>query len=366
MKNRLLFILVSFAVLNLFAFNNSYSGPRNLVIEFSTGTWCGFCPCGEHVADSLLTVFPNMIVIGYHSGGNDPFAAFQGNAIFGMIGYTASPTACIDRTNHPGNAEHPYMSYSMWAEAVTQRYNTSPSTVVDISISSKSYNSTTRELSANIDATALQNLTGQYKIHFILVENGVVYPQNHYEPCGPYGYDSDYVHKWIPRSIINGAAGENLNAGGVWNQNQTLTKSFTYTLNNAWVASNCNFITIVYRDSSEGLFVSAVQQALLQSVTNPLGVSTLNRTPLEYSLSQNYPNPFNPATNIKFSIPKDGNASLKVYDLLGNEISSYINGFMKAGAYNAEIDASNWASGVYFYTLTAPGFTATRKMMLVK
>ena len=58
--------------------------------------------------------------------------------------------------------------------------------------------------------------------------------------------------------------------------------------------------------------------------------------------------------------------SLKVFDLLGNEMTSFVNGFMKAGTYNAEIDASNWASGVYFYKLTTPEFNATKKMILVK
>lgn len=83
-------------------------------------------------------------------------------------------------------------------------------------------------------------------------------------------------------------------------------------------------------------------------------------------MSQNFPNPFNPTTNIIFSVPVDGNVSLKYYDALGNEISSYLDGFLKAGTYNAQFEGADLPSGVYFYTLNAEGFSMTKKMMLIK
>jgi len=83
-------------------------------------------------------------------------------------------------------------------------------------------------------------------------------------------------------------------------------------------------------------------------------------------LEQNYPNPFNPTTNIHFSIPKEGDVSLKVFNALGQIVGTYIDGNIKAGTYNAEIDGTNLSSGVYFYTLQAKDFVQTRKMILVK
>jgi hypothetical protein len=88
--------------------------------------------------------------------------------------------------------------------------------------------------------------------------------------------------------------------------------------------------------------------------------------PTEFALSQNFPNPFNPVTHVQFVIAKDGNASLKIYDALGSEIATYLEGYVKAGKYNAEIDGSNWPSGVYFYKLVSGDYTATKKMILVK
>ena len=88
--------------------------------------------------------------------------------------------------------------------------------------------------------------------------------------------------------------------------------------------------------------------------------------PGEYKLHQNYPNPFNPVTNINFDIPKDGLVSIKVFDIIGREISTLVNQSVQAGSYNVEFDASNYSSGTYFYKITSGDFTDVKKMMLVK
>jgi photosystem II stability/assembly factor-like uncharacterized protein len=85
-----------------------------------------------------------------------------------------------------------------------------------------------------------------------------------------------------------------------------------------------------------------------------------------YELSQNYPNPFNPSTVIRFSVPKAGNVSLKVYDQLGKEVATLSNGFRNIGSYEVKFDASRLSSGVYFYSFAGEGFSATKKMLLVK
>lgn len=89
-------------------------------------------------------------------------------------------------------------------------------------------------------------------------------------------------------------------------------------------------------------------------------------TPTEYVLEQNYPNPFNPATTISYSIREKGLVNLKVFDILGNEVKVLLNGEQEAGFYKFEFDASNLASGIYFYTLQAGDFVSTKKMILLK
>ena len=85
-----------------------------------------------------------------------------------------------------------------------------------------------------------------------------------------------------------------------------------------------------------------------------------------YSLSQNYPNPFNPTTSINFSIPQDGLVKLVVYDILGKEVATIVNGEQAAGTYQVTFDASRLTSGVYFYKITSGDFSDVKKMLLVK
>ncbi|MGE5861487.1 MAG: T9SS type A sorting domain-containing protein, partial [Ignavibacteria bacterium] len=86
----------------------------------------------------------------------------------------------------------------------------------------------------------------------------------------------------------------------------------------------------------------------------------------DYKLNQNYPNPFNPVTQIDYSVPRNSYITLKVYNLLGQEVTSLFEGFQKIGNYSATFDGSGLASGVYLYRMTAANFTDTKKIMLLK
>jgi Secretion system C-terminal sorting domain len=88
--------------------------------------------------------------------------------------------------------------------------------------------------------------------------------------------------------------------------------------------------------------------------------------PSKYTLSQNYPNPFNPTTQIQYAVPKSGYMSLKVYNVLGQEVSVLFSGFQKAGNYIATFDGTNLASGVYLYRLEAGSVSITKKFILMK
>jgi len=89
-------------------------------------------------------------------------------------------------------------------------------------------------------------------------------------------------------------------------------------------------------------------------------------TPLTYSLDQNYPNPFNPSTKIVYSIAEAGNVKLTVFNLLGQEITTLVNGFMEAGQYEYDFNAADLPSGSYIYKIEAAGFIQARKMLLTK
>lgn len=85
-----------------------------------------------------------------------------------------------------------------------------------------------------------------------------------------------------------------------------------------------------------------------------------------YKLSQNYPNPFNPSTTINFELPKNGYTTLKIYDMLGNEVATLIDKEMTAGQHSVKFNAQNLASGTYLYQLNVNGVRISNKMILMK
>jgi len=92
----------------------------------------------------------------------------------------------------------------------------------------------------------------------------------------------------------------------------------------------------------------------------------IDERPTEFFLSQNYPNPFNPNTVIRYQLPASGFVSLKVYDVVGNEIETLVNEEKLTGSYEMTWYPENLPSGIYFYQLKAGYFTETKKMILLK
>jgi hypothetical protein len=101
--------------------------------------------------------------------------------------------------------------------------------------------------------------------------------------------------------------------------------------------------------------------------SNVVGVKQANNSlPENFRLEQNYPNPFNPTTQINYSIPSSQKVVLKVYDELGRDVATLVNNEQAAGNYTVDFDASNLASGIYFYRLQAGDFVQMKKMILMK
>jgi photosystem II stability/assembly factor-like uncharacterized protein len=89
-------------------------------------------------------------------------------------------------------------------------------------------------------------------------------------------------------------------------------------------------------------------------------------SPLKFNLAQNYPNPFNPETNIKYQITNNSYVDLKVYDILGKEVSTLVSEFKTAGYYDVKFSGNNLSTGVYFYKLKVNNFISVKKMLLIK
>ena len=347
-------IIALFILFLAFSLNpqGAFSQDTNYVLfEYQTGTWCPWCPCGHQILAGIMASNHNIVVISYH-GGSDPWASYSAG-IRALLNLQAYPRATIGRRT--GTLNRAY-----WVSNFAPQATMQPGVRIE---ATKTYNTSTRELNVDALVTALTNLTGTYMINFVLTESNIVYPQTGNSSC-PGG--SNYIHYHVCKGMINGDIGDTIFSGGTWNQGDTISKSINYTIPAGFVDNNCHVAIFVYMTNTGFGINNYVQQSTEVHVGIPTGTSNNNTIVSDYKLSQNYPNPFNPSTNIHFTIPKDGNASLKVYDILGNEVTRFYDGFLKAGTYNAEFDGSTLSSGVYFYTLKAGDFVETKKMVLTK
>ena len=159
------------------------------------------------------------------------------------------------------------------------------------------------------------------------------------------GYDAD--SSWIYSDSIVGGYNRMVGTG-------------TYTV----VCSAPSYIT----KTIQNVYIKYDSTTRLNIKLRPIAssIGTENNVPASFSLLQNYPNPFNPSTNIKYQISYNSLVTLKIYDILGKELSTLVNEKQSPGIYDITFDGSKLASGIYFYKLTAGNFTDIKKMTLLK
>ncbi|MDP1995170.1 MAG: T9SS type A sorting domain-containing protein [Ignavibacteria bacterium] len=129
------------------------------------------------------------------------------------------------------------------------------------------------------------------------------------------------------------------------------------------VSIACNYENDLFVGSDRGGFFATINSKLITSTENNY---VRTDVPQQYLLSQNYPNPFNPTTIINYSVPKQSNVILIIYDALGREVANLVNEEKPAGNYSIEFNAANLSSGIYFYQIRAGEFVQTKKMILLR
>ncbi|MBD3289125.1 Omp28-related outer membrane protein, partial [candidate division KSB1 bacterium] len=204
-RSIIVFALLSFMSVGLMANPIHSNTTRNPVLEFCTGTWCPWCPCGHRVIhEDLQPFFPNAIFLAYHGG--DLFDGYPGSDILSRLGFSAYPTGVVGRSSG-------IVSYyeDGWYNAMVDQL-TIPATVA-IDLVQRSYNPVTREFYAVIDFTALETLSGDFNYSVILVEDSLIASQNSNNTCTPVPgvtFFPEYVHDHVVRKMINGSLGEQL------------------------------------------------------------------------------------------------------------------------------------------------------------
>jgi hypothetical protein len=131
-------------------------------------------------------------------------------------------------------------------------------------------------------------------------------------------------------------------------------------LSDVWTSVTAAAHSLVLTGSDVNIdYIQLVRKEIVSSVGD-------NEVPLGYDLAQNYPNPFNPATEIQFALGKASHVTLTVFNLLGQKVTTLVDGPLSAGQHSVRFNASNLSTGVYFYRLEAGTFKANKKMLLLK
>ncbi|HWQ81346.1 MAG TPA: YCF48-related protein [Ignavibacteria bacterium] len=171
-----------------------------------------------------------------------------------------------------------------------------------------------------------------------------------------------------PTSSISGIVG----AGSTWWVSQqglgiSISTNDGTSFSTAYTAPAGNFYHLTKSRAGATLWAVRSNGGISRYGAPIIGINPVTgTTPVDYILSQNYPNPFNPVTKINFALPKSGLVSMKIYDILGQEVATLVNEVKNAGNYSVDFDASKLSSGIYFYKISVNDFTDVKKMTLIK
>lgn len=354
-------ILALIMVLSLIICSPTLSADRKVLAEMFTSTTCPPCyPADLFYFHSWLPSYwnaENVITIAYHvwwpAPGNDPMYLANPTPVQNRVSYYQGASAYAPRMYIDGFIDGG-ATYADWPNLIESRFS-DPSPLTITLSGTRSGN--TLNLTGSIYAEAPVN-SSNWRVHWVVVEDSISAPQaiggGQYVP---------FIHNWAHRGMYPDANGSAISIS----QGQTVQVQRSITISGNWVPDNCKVIVFVQNNTDK-----KVQQAEVIPVRSiTVSVNEPTELPRSFSLNQNYPNPFNPTTRLSFVIAHVSFVTLKVYNLLGQEVATLVTDVMQPGTHEVEWDGkaqdgSVLPSGVYTYRLTAGEFRQTRKMILLR
>lgn len=351
--------------LSTFVSGLTFLPTKRVLIEEATGTWCGWCPRGAVYTEQIDTVHPgSAIVVAVHNA--DPMTNVIYDAgIGGLIG--GYPSGCVDRKSNDVDPTDFEATYA-------QRINdVSPA---DVGVSA-TFNSTTRQVDVAVSATFAADLTGDYRLNCILVEDDVTGTTGTYAQTNYYSSASQNIplvgagHNWqtepasvpaasmhynfVGRDILGGFDGEVGSIPATISANSTYTYNFTTTIPATWDASQMRVI---------GVLQNAATGNILNVFRGSYGITTSVQqiTADNFSMSL-YPNPSMDASQLEINLKRSANFTVEMYDILGqNVMSRNFNG--AAGKNNITLNVSDLRTGMYLVKVNVNGSVLTSRLMV--
>lgn len=321
---------------------------RNVLFEEGTNASCGPCASSNPILIAWLQNHQaQAISIMYHASwpGVDPM-------------YQANPTQNTERIQYNNISAVPTCNvdgiiYDIWpfsAAAFDNAYNSRLAVTPPLSINVVDERIPGDSIKSTITLVISTNLTsGNFKLRVMAVEKLITYST-------PPGSNGETVfHTVFRRAYPNTTGIDCPTTVGTYNY------TYTYKREAAWQDTSITTVVFVQNDVNKEVLNAG------KGTFIPTGITNLNNEiPSQYKLEQNFPNPFNPTTRIRFELTKSGYTSLKIFDVMGRELSSLVSTNLQAGKYEYEFNASGLSSGVYFYELISGDFKAIKKLTLIK
>jgi hypothetical protein len=350
--------------LSTFVSGLTFLTTKRVLVEEATGTWCGYCPRGAVYTEQIDTVhLDQAIVVAVHNG--DPMTNAIYDAGMGSLigGY---PSGLIDRKSNdidPTNFEAAY------AERIL---DVSPA---DIGVGA-TFNSATRQVDVTVSATFAADLTGDYRLNCILVEDDVTgtsstYAQTNYYSGGGNGALVGAGHNWVTesnpvpaasmqynfvgRDILGGFDGEVGSIPSTITANSTYSYNFSTTIPTTWDASQMRVIGVLH---------NATTGNILNVFRGSYGITTsVQQIEADNFTMSLYPNPAAAASQLEINLKRAGNFTVDMFDILGqNVMSRNFNG--AAGKNNITLNVSDLRAGMYLVRVNVGGSVLTSRLMV--
>ncbi|HXC04119.1 MAG TPA: Omp28-related outer membrane protein [Bacteroidia bacterium] len=370
---------------------NTYAqAPRKVVVEDYTGIWCGWCPNGRTASEHLMSTFGSQVIcMGVHS--SDALSTGYPDNIVNGMQVPGFPMGSIDRHNDPSVGGGIFQgcgatpACSDWDQSVTDRLNTTAPLSVSIT---STYNSFTRAMTATVTANFVASASGNMNINCVLVEDSIETDgqQHNYMTDNTYGnfvgwewygkgnpittyQQRDVARTNLSASIIGdaGVIPTSVSSGGNYSH------SYTYTIPSGWNASHVKIVGFVCLRGTSTTAVDTANMTIMNAEEVRLGASTLTgiveAKENGFNLGNAYPNPFNTVISIPLEISESTRTSIKIFNLLGEEVTTLIDEELTAGAHTfywngTHADGSAAASGMYFFRVTTAKGSASKTLLL--
>ncbi len=326
--------------------SNTFTAKLGSVLfETATGTWCEPCQVTARVLDKLIEDEVSISVIEYHA--SDPFQSPYASArwtYYNIIELTEPIFEGI-KYSHPGTKDN--IVYDRYMEIVNDRI-----------VFNSAY-------SINVTGT---NEGLDYYVYIDLEQVGIKEPESNLTLQAVLT-ESHIDYEWFNETEVNFAErlmipDENGTPVLLNDQGASANVELNFVLDSGWIADNCELIVFLQNMDTKRIFQTEVIKLPELGTTS---IDTNDETlVLEFNLSQNYPNPFNPSTTIKYSVAERTPVKITIFNIMGERVTTLVNGIKDAGKYSIVFDGSNLASGIYFYSMEAGRFQNVKKLTILK